>query len=57
MVTCVSNELKKYVEAKYNEVTSAGYTIEKLVNTIANSESEYEKYCEGRYIEVEKWRY
>jgi len=48
----VSNELKKYVEAKYNEVTSAGYTIEKLVNTIANSESEYEKYCEGRYIEV-----
>jgi len=48
----VSNELKKYVEAKYNEVTSAGYTIEKLVNTIANSESEYKKYCEGRYIEV-----
>jgi uncharacterized ubiquitin-like protein YukD len=48
----VSNELKKYVEAKYNEVTSAGYTIEKLVNTIANSESEYEKYCEGRYIKV-----
>ncbi|MFP3321341.1 MAG: hypothetical protein RXO24_12295 [Acidilobus sp.] len=48
----VSDELKKYLGAKYNEVTSAGYTIERLVNTIADSESEYEEYCNGRYIKV-----
>jgi len=49
----VSNELKKYVEAKYNEETSAGYTLEKLIS-MTKADSEYKKYCYGRRIAVEK---
>jgi hypothetical protein len=46
----VSNELKKYVEAKYNEETSAGYTLEKLISTIAG----YGEFCGMTPIKVEK---
>jgi len=50
----VSDELKKYIEAKYNEETSAGYTPEKLINM---ADSEYHikyYYCKGGYIEEVK---
>jgi len=46
----VSNELKKYVEAKYNEETSAGYKLEKLISTIAG----YGGSCGMTRIKVEK---
>jgi hypothetical protein len=46
----VSNEFRKYVEAKYNEETSAGYTLEKLISTIPG----YKVYCESKRIAVEK---
>jgi len=46
----VSNEFKKYVETKYNEETSAGYTLEKLISMIPG----YKVYCERKQITVEK---
>jgi len=47
----VDNEYKKYVKAKYNEEISAGYTLEKLMT---EADFDYKKYCQGRYIEVER---
>jgi hypothetical protein len=49
----VSYEFGKYVKAKYNEETSAGYTLEKLIS-MTKADSEYKKYCYGRRIVVEK---
>jgi len=45
------DEYKKYVKAKYNEEISAGYTLEKLMT---EADFDYKKYCQGRYIEVER---
>jgi hypothetical protein len=42
----VSDEFEKYVEAKYNEEISAGYTLEKLISTIP----EYRWCCNPIYI-------
>ncbi len=47
----VSDEYKKYVKAKYNEEISAGYTLEKLMT---EADFDYKKYCQGRYIKVER---
>ena len=50
-----SDELKKYVEAKYNEETSAGCTLKKLIRT-TKAHSKHKKYCVSyeTIIEVEK---
>jgi hypothetical protein len=45
------DEYKKYVKAKYNEEISAGYTLEKLMT---EADFDYKKYCQGRYIKVER---
>jgi hypothetical protein len=45
------DEYKKYVKAKYNEEISAGYTLEKLMT---EADFDYKKYCQGRYIVVER---
>jgi len=45
------DEYKKYVKAKYNEEISAGYTLEKLMT---EADFDYKKYCQGRYIAVER---
>jgi len=49
----VSYEFGKYVKAKYNEETSAGYTLKDWIS-MTKADSEYKKYCDGRLIEVEK---
>jgi len=46
----VSDEFKEYVKAKYNEETSAGSTIGKLISMI-KTDSRYKSYCGKRYIE------
>ncbi|MFP3287822.1 MAG: hypothetical protein RXP86_11230 [Acidilobus sp.] len=50
-----SDEVKKYVEAKYNEETSAGCTLKKLIRT-TKAHSKHKKYCVSyeTIIEVEK---
>jgi hypothetical protein len=39
-----SNEYEKYIMAKYNEKTSAGYTLKELIAT-PEAKSEYRKFC------------
>jgi hypothetical protein len=39
-----SDEYEKYIMAKYNEKTSAGYTLKELITT-AEAKSEYRKFC------------
>jgi hypothetical protein len=51
-----SDEYEKYIEAKYNEEISAGYTLKELITT-TEAKSEYRKFCYsyGRLtIKVEK---
>jgi len=39
-----SDEYEKYIQAKYNEKTSAGYTLKELITT-AEAKSEYRNFC------------